>query len=207
MYRYLLNNANFISIHAPRGGSDISPQVPRKVTIAISIHAPRGGSDMLTIVFGSPGADFNPRSPRGERRRCMCAPERRNFNPRSPRGERRTRPSFAILSSVFQSTLPAGGATPLCLNCFPVQDVFQSTLPAGGATRQQSLKWYAENISIHAPRGGSDDGYWHLDNAKDRFQSTLPAGGATLFPLPGGPTGWTFQSTLPAGGATTKGDV
>ena len=26
VYRYLLNNANFISIHAPRGGSDINTE-------------------------------------------------------------------------------------------------------------------------------------------------------------------------------------
>ena len=44
MYRYLLNNANFISIHAPRGGSD-----------------PSSGPKLVGLVH------FNPRSPRGER--------------------------------------------------------------------------------------------------------------------------------------------
>ena len=56
----------------------------------ISIHAPREGSDfqIVGVVFGI--RDFNPRSPRGERRYtspCL-RPSSRNFNPRSPRGER-----------------------------------------------------------------------------------------------------------------------
>ena len=45
MYRYLLNNANFISIHAPRGGSDLVKLYPVHMIFLISIHAPRGGSD------------------------------------------------------------------------------------------------------------------------------------------------------------------
>ena len=36
-----------ISIHAPRGGSDISPLMPSAAASTISIHAPRGGSDFL----------------------------------------------------------------------------------------------------------------------------------------------------------------
>ena len=57
---------------------------------------------------------------------------------------------------VFQSTLPAGGATPKCFGYISILREFQSTLPAGGATvdtrEQDTLK---------------------------AFQSTLPAGGAT----------------------------
>ena len=57
-----------------------------------------------------------------------------NFNPRSPHGERRP-----------------NGATP----AMPL--IFQSTLPAWGATK---AGWYLDKlvkISIHAPRMGSDD--------------------------------------------------
>ena len=35
--------------------------------------------------------------------------------------------------------------------------VFQSTLPAGGATRRESGEITPKWISIHAPRGGSDN--------------------------------------------------
>ena len=60
-------NVSRISIHAPRMGSDRlrfeTPQIK-----AISIHAPRMGSDItLTPAVCCP-ADFNPRSPDGERR-------------------------------------------------------------------------------------------------------------------------------------------
>ena len=101
--------------------------------------------------------------------------------------------------------------------------IFQSTLPAGGATFV--LKGIPSfcSISIHAPRGGSDK--WCSGRKEDRayfnprsprgerpinslrqafqlqFQSTLPAGGATRLSR----LSWLmsrFQSTLPAGGAT-----
>ena len=123
-----------ISIHAPRGGSDqlrrvlvpghkgfqstlpvggaTQGQSGPMPNAPISIHAPRGGSDgVLRAALQS----F------------------RYFNPRSPWGERLT---------IFSSR--------------PVESVFQSTLPVGGATVQSYLCAALEEISIHAPRGGSD---------------------------------------------------
>ena len=61
-----------ISIHAPRTGSDPS----RQWSLArpdISIHAPRTGSDGRAGAYGADAADFNPRSPHGERRRAQEA--------------------------------------------------------------------------------------------------------------------------------------
>ena len=56
--------------------------------------------------------DFNPRSPHGERRPAPCAGDSRcNFNPRSPHGERRIYDVFDMETFLFQSTLPARGAT------------------------------------------------------------------------------------------------
>ena len=78
-----------------------------------------------------------------------------DFNPRSPQGERPNILSLTIKDWIFQSTLPAGGAT-MYRDSTNDSLVFQSTLPAGGATRQ----------ILHG-RGSST------------FQSTLPAGGAT----------------------------
>ena len=101
-----------ISIHAPRTGSDLEDVRAGHERGRISIHAPRTGSDAARNLRASPGPDFNPRSPHGERR-----------------------PS---------SSLPRAAAR------------FQSTLPARGAT---SMKWRGitmSNISIHAPRTGSD---------------------------------------------------
>ena len=55
----------------------------------ISIHAPRGGSDLLFLLRTANRDHFNPRSPWGERRlHPPPGPEPPYFNPRSPWGER-----------------------------------------------------------------------------------------------------------------------
>ena len=42
--------------------------IPIGVAVGISIHAPRAGSDFGNITASKTGANFNPRSPCGERR-------------------------------------------------------------------------------------------------------------------------------------------
>ena len=83
-----------------------------------------------------------------------------------------------IASSRFQSTLPVGGATKHSRTVPPIIG-FQSTLPVGGATHHLLLAGGKKNISIHAPRGGSDGMYSDFGNMGKLFQSTLPVGGAT----------------------------
>jgi len=61
------SSARFISIHAPRVGSDGLRRHARAGG-DISIHAPRVGSDFSPSRIGASFVDFNPRSPRGERR-------------------------------------------------------------------------------------------------------------------------------------------
>ena len=146
-----------ISIHAPRGGSDkidLSVYPPS----IISIHAPRGGgSDMAVTQRDTKRSDFNPRSPWGERQRSHCA---------------------TAISSVFQSTLPAGGATNATKQHL-LTEQFQSTLPVGGATPSSLLCFVLYHISIHAPREGSDLPILVNRRFLIKFQSTLPVGGAT----------------------------
>jgi len=83
-------SSQWISIHAPRGGSDLltlwaltltisyfNPRSPWgerhrwlscfRLDFDISIHAPRGGSDIAIGISESAMEDFNPRSPWGER--------------------------------------------------------------------------------------------------------------------------------------------
>ena len=123
-----------ISIHAPRRGSDRHRASSTCRNWHISIHAPRRGSDDY---FTS----------------CLPAPQ--NFNPRSPQGERPAAYLSVAPKFAFQSTLPAGGATIVrrhLKNC----GLFQSTLPAGGATLAFMPRKPIDNISIHAPRRGSD---------------------------------------------------
>ena len=57
-----------ISIHAPRGGSDIMKAVTA-VESTISIHAPRGGATEAYLQDRVSDFDFNPRSSWGERQR------------------------------------------------------------------------------------------------------------------------------------------
>ena len=106
------------------------------------------------------------------------APSQVNFNPRSPHGERRGCSTTKSRGLLFQSTLPARGATRR-QGVTVVWTLFQSTLPARGATRsgasssphaiyfnprsphgERLKEFYAEDkgdgISIHAPRTGSD---------------------------------------------------
>ena len=101
----------FISIHAPRMGSDVKyshahtaqpkfqstlpawgatcgrPRIDRRNNI--SIHAPRMGSDTKRVNGSGRGKNFNPRSPHGERPSYHgLGGNGQDFNPRSPHGER-----------------------------------------------------------------------------------------------------------------------
>ena len=56
----------------------------------------------------------------------------------------------------FQPTLPMRGATPCCRSC-PRWRQFQPTLPMRGATVTDIEAALANTISTHAPHAGSDD--------------------------------------------------
>ena len=59
-----------ISIHAPRAGSD-DKEYKDALKEIISIHAPRAGSDIILSLQLLLFANFNPRSPCGERRKYI----------------------------------------------------------------------------------------------------------------------------------------
>ena len=173
-----LSHLRRISIHAPRGGSDYSigdylgyptnfnPRSPWgerparlyclrrihqfqstlpvggatiivgafSINFGISIHAPRGGSDV--------GCETLP-----------C--HRQDFNPRSPWGERPSTISLSKPTLLFQSTLPVGGATNECNRiCFT--SIISIHAPRGGSDDKGIPPVFGYQISIHAPRGGSD---------------------------------------------------
>ena len=71
-------------------------------------------------------------------------------------GSDRLQPFFHVCCDPFQSTLPVWGATSAVLR-HETHSIFQSTLPVWGATGKKGgafLGWC--QISIHAPRVGSD---------------------------------------------------
>ena len=59
------------------------------------------------------------------------------------------------LTEAFQSTLPVWGAT-FVMTILRHKVGFQSTLPVWGATQGRTLAGVLLDISIHAPRVGSD---------------------------------------------------
>ena len=84
----ILDSHKTISIHAPRTGSDVS-KCQMLINPIISIHAPRTGSDSIKSISAFISLHFNPRSPHGERQRCVFGMASGGyFNPRSPHGER-----------------------------------------------------------------------------------------------------------------------
>ena len=146
-----------------------------------------------------------------------------DFNPRSPRGERPPGVSAGALHPLFQSTLPARGATRRFF-VLASRTIFQSTLPARGATLtdmgynvhildfnprsprgerpdQRPLPRRPSQISIHAPREGSDAPGPPSTRWRSNFNPRSPRGERPIscfnfFIL------FLFQSTLPARGAT-----
>ena len=191
-----------ISIRAPREGSDDSEADQILCEDDFNPRSPRGERPAASTDLQQ-HQSFNPRSPRGERPRAPPLTQQAvtNFNPRSPRGERQDLRATRANAYLFQSTLPARGATQAAGRS-PKNLIFQSTLPARGATILRPschlLTGYFNPrsprgerrfsprhnnrplpISIQAPREGSDPGCLAVCRSGRRFQSTLPARGAT----------------------------
>mgnify|MGYP000930769132 CR=1 FL=1 len=158
----------------------------------ISIHTPREGSDVTDKRLGFKEKDFNPHSPRGERLANIFSMLRRSdFNPHSPRGERLRARGRPEPNAIFQSTLPARGATARNSMQWLSTSGFQSTLPARGATPDVifchkpvkfPIPWERTDTIIHfnphSPRGERPT-VRSSPNSGFLFQSTLPARGAT----------------------------
>ena len=174
----------------------------RICTGAISIHVPREGHDFLRPCRLYPRINFNPRAPRGARRRLWERVEVDvYFNPRAPRGAR-----LDPLHKRFK----------VCR--------FQSTCPARGTTHKFGAIKNDLPISIHVPREGHDlhsasglpiSSYFNpraprgarlhrqqIAQLWSVFQSTCPARGTTFMPAASSSIMTAFQSTCPARGTT-----
>ena len=151
------SSPNEISTHAPHAGSDeAKPQLLERMSI--STHAPHAGSDPVFEKSIHADADFNPRSPCGER---LLNPiffvTAEGISTHAPHAGSdvpfRCSYHWYLL---FQPTLPMRGATPCCRSC-PRWRQFQPTLPMRGATVTDIEAALANTISTHAPHAGSDD--------------------------------------------------
>ena len=168
----------------------------------ISIHAPRVGSDPSGAGISMLRLDFNPRSPCGERRRTQSqCPGDRYFNPRSPCGERQLDIAGVEYGWGFQSTLPVWGATPGPQFRRSARRDFNPRSPCGERPGCPGQFPGLTDISIHAPRVGSDAGLPRGGPVERHFNPRSPCGERPL-PIWGGPPPVIFQSTLPVWGAT-----
>ena len=189
-----------ISIHAPLVGCDIYAGKTDMIE-SISIHAPLVGCDELSLVVvplnpisihaplvgcDAPGhricqwtMDFNPRTPRGvRRRRLMRRVKKSDFNPRTPRGVRLTCSGGTRGDLRFQSTHPSWGATTgdALVNAITQ---FQSTHPSWGATPgARSTRCVTRYFNPRTPRGVRR-GRIYRPARLGLFQSTHPSWGAT----------------------------
>ena len=125
-----------------------------------------------------------------------------NFNPRSPHGERHNEFGFPVAQKVFQSTLPARGATGRTRRTSCRTFYFNPRSPHGERQSEEKRDEWVSEISIHAPRTGSDGIVTSMITWIIPFQSTLPARGATKPGYIVRIERYKFQSTLPARGAT-----
>ena len=169
-----------ISIHAPRMGSDVTWCRSVPDLLYISIHAPRMGSDVSPV---------------------NAAPRLFYFNPRSPDGERRVAADMVQAECQFQSTLPGWGATPMISTRVLPRTNFNPRSPDGERLCSPDLLQCLFDISIHAPRMGSDLSNDCKNSFTPLFQSTLPGWGATKR-SDDMTQKILFQSTLPGWGAT-----
>ena len=194
----------------------------------ISTLAPREGSDTAHHLPHHASTNFNPRSPRGERRHVTfwegqlwristLAPREGSDSPVKISG---------TASQAFQPSLPARGATWQSLPQRRPQTYFNPRSPRGERQSATGQAVERPRISTLAPREGSDIFSSFLGRVFSEFQPSLPARGATgwrnmsphswtnfnprsprgerhgFIPSAGGANG--FQPSLPARGATQR---
>ena len=98
-----------------------------------------------------------------------------NFNPRFPRGKRPRCDEAFLRSGLFQSTLPAGEATPAAVLDLVTRN-FNPRFPRGKRQRSKRGIVALLLISIHASRGGSDVKSRPLDPYIMHFNPRFPRG-------------------------------
>ena len=153
-----LTASAYFNPHSPQGERQ-SSSLLCVILHYISIHAPRRGSDKHHLGQMLQNHNFNPRSPQGERPRSepsrtmlfyfnprspqgerpigfVWYNEKENFNPRSPQGERRKAEIHAPWTRLISIHAPRRGSDRWKNSRQSSLTRFQSTLPAGGATVQ-----------------------------------------------------------------------
>ena len=214
-----------ISIHAPREGSDSKAVNISRPCLNFNPRSPRG-ERLIIGMFLSIVVKFQSTLPaRGATTSSVVSTQPGTISIHAPREGSDPSLSTSSLASLDISIhAPREGSDLIILVRNMAKQIFQSTLPARGATQSSYTFVHPDFISIHAPREGSDcrlqippayagdfnprsprgerlrqnRGY----HQQSKFQSTLPARGATFSHDSAREARAQFQSTLPARGAT-----
>ena len=168
-----------ISTHAPREGSDLRQSRHAGQQRQFQPTLPARGATARVCAGVVRQGHFNPRSPRGERRKVydprnesdsistrapregsdllFSFPRRHlgNFNPRSPRGERPAPQHRYLFLTKFQPALPARGATLRAVRD-PAYGHISTRAPREGSDDSPFFPCGIWGISTRAPREGSD---------------------------------------------------
>ena len=191
-----------ISIHAPRMGSDPAPSRPAPTPRYFNPRSP-DGERRIPACRPCRARYFNPRSPDGERPGSVSRlmQSKWNSNPRSPDGEQREAGVQAAVLPFISIHAPRMGSDsrPHAAPCTPrnfnprspdgerhthqtqatKHRHFNPRSPDGERLIRTCLAGFTSDISIHAPRMGSD-AFEHIPaGSAAKFQSTLPGWGAT----------------------------
>ena len=102
----------------------------------------------------------------------------------------------------FQSTLPVKGATNFVIGRI-VRDQVSIHAPREGSDMPRKTVKQLKQVSIHAPREGSDN-MTRPSAAAIPVSIHAPREGSDLLPSPSLPNASAFQSTLPVKGATVR---
>ena len=155
-------SSSTISIHAPRTGSDCSTSSVPSSPIRFQSTLPARGATFVAV-FRERGDLISIHAPRtgSDQSATRRAGAGAYFNPRSPHGERRK--------------CPSGFRAPVHFN---------PRSPHGERRGLLAIRFTFFNISIHAPRTGSDPLAACAAVPIPAFQSTLPARGATWLTIP-----------------------
>ena len=166
----------FQSTHPSRGATGLGRSKEKREPI--SIHAPLAGCD---------------------HRQCTCARGPVNFNPRTPRGVRRRCKDITTPSWLFQSTHPLRGATCGSFAASPPCLDFNPRTPLAGCDAGQRDAGLAHAISIHAPLAGCDIHCTYCSKSLSDFNPRTPCGVRPWSHCPGPGRGSNFNPRTPRG--------
>ena len=170
----------YISIHAPRTGSDADKARARYKERLFQSTLPARGATGFCGVLPTKVCRFQSTLPaRGATLTAAEWAEKISISIHAPRtgSDRVIRPAF--YASIISIHAPRTGSDEGLTLKAVRKEIFQSTLPARGATGKRKTTVHDDYISIHAPRTGSDTNGVLIATGLYKFQSTLPARGAT----------------------------